>query len=346
LKIWNKMKKDVKAVSPIVAVLMLVLVSVGAATAFYVWETGWQADITDKTGGTDVQASITIAGSTTVYEFTKVAAELFEAETGVKVAYQGGGSGAGVQSVGTGVVDIGSASRAVKSSELAQYPDLNGDNAKDYGKELVSSVIGYDGVVVIANDDHALTDINETALRAVFYANGGVAKASWDSEVTQWMTWFDANTDDLVQWDELISGDSSNATITLYDRAEHSGTEETFCGKMLDIDADTLEDGGITVTHETGNQALLAAVEADEDALAFCAFGIVAASDDVNVPTFETVEATADSIKDGSYAGSRPLVYVTVGEPTGDIAQYINFCLSPENNDFINDEADYVSLYA
>jgi len=342
------MKKDVKAVSPIVAALMLVLVSVGAATAFYVWETGWQADISDKTGNTDVQATISIAGSTTVYEFTKVAAELFEADTGVKVSYQGGGSGAGVQSVGTGVVDIGSASRAVKSSELAAYPDLNADGAKDFGKELVSTVIGYDGVVIITNDAHsAVTNINQTALNCIFYANGGVASASWPSSVTTMMADIDDDNDDSVSWDELdVVAETDSDEIVIYDRAEHSGTEETFCGKLLDIDFDTLEDAGITANHETGNQALLAAVEGDEDAMGFCAFGIASASSDVVVLDFEGETPTASSIKDGSYSGSRPLVYVTVGEPTGDILQYINFCLSPENNDFINNEADYVSLYA
>ncbi len=42
----RKIKRDVEAISPVVATLMLVLIAVAACTAFYLWESGWQASTT------------------------------------------------------------------------------------------------------------------------------------------------------------------------------------------------------------------------------------------------------------------------------------------------------------
>jgi FlaG/FlaF family flagellin (archaellin) len=34
---WKKMKKDVEALSPVVATLLIILVTVGAVSALYIW---------------------------------------------------------------------------------------------------------------------------------------------------------------------------------------------------------------------------------------------------------------------------------------------------------------------
>ena len=68
---------------------------------------------------------INVAGSTTVQPLAEACAEAFSAQNpGVQVDIQGGGSSVGVKSAGEGTVDIGAASRAVKESELVEFPDL------------------------------------------------------------------------------------------------------------------------------------------------------------------------------------------------------------------------------
>jgi phosphate transport system substrate-binding protein len=335
-------RKSIKAVSPIVATLMLVLVSVGTAGAFYLWQTGWQGDIQDNAAhsGT-VKPSLTIGGSSTVYDFTAVAVEYFEAvNPDYRISYQSGGSGAGVAAVGTGAIDIGSCSRPVKQREYDAYPDLDQDGEKDFGKALVQTIVGYDLVAVcVGSSSHGLLDINQSTLYDLYATNGGLSGHT---------STLDTDTSGSVEWDELpIQPNSATmctgtGAINLYDRAEHGGTEETFCDKVLGIDESTLEAHGINVNHETGNQNLIAAIVADADGLGFCALGqaIAVGADMVD---FEGV--TADPANKDSYAGTRPLCYVTIGEPKGDIKLYIDFCLSPDMNQKINHEADYISLY-
>lgn len=356
-----------KGVSPVVATLVLVLIAVAAAISFYVWYSGWSETATEDMSGADIRGSITIGGSSTVYEFTAVAVEYYETENpGYKVNYQAGGSGAGVQSVGIGAVDIGSCSRDVKASEYNAYPDMNQDGQKDFGKELVQHTVGYDGVVVIidaGNPDAAvLTDLSPVELAAVWYLNGGASSipSAVQTEITAMDLTDDTGAvgpDGEISWEELVvrttgvAGSGNYNKITLYDRAEHSGTEETFSGKMLDGES-TLEGTGITATHCYGNPAILTAVAADPNGMGFNPWAQASASSEVEYLSFDGVDADADTIiagatgGSGGYAGSRTLNYVTVGEPTGQVKDYLDYVLSPDINQKVCENSDYISIYA
>lgn len=61
------------------------------------------------------------AGSVTILEgIMKDAAPAFEKKTGLKIGLSGGGSGAGIKAVLSGIVDIGGVSRDLKKEELDQ----------------------------------------------------------------------------------------------------------------------------------------------------------------------------------------------------------------------------------
>jgi phosphate transport system substrate-binding protein len=70
--------------------------------------------------------TLTIAGSTTVLPIAQGAAEAFmDMNNNVDIQISGGGSSVGVKSAGEGTVDIGMASRDMKSEEESDYPQLN-----------------------------------------------------------------------------------------------------------------------------------------------------------------------------------------------------------------------------
>jgi phosphate transport system substrate-binding protein len=289
-----------------------------------------------------------------VYEFTAVGAEMYEAANpGYKVSYQKGGSGAGVASVGVGAVDIGSASRFVKDSEHDKYPDLNKDGMKDYGRNLVEHQVAWDGVAVVvpSANTHGLISINETVLLDIYAFNGG--KSGY---TLQYLS--DGDSSGAIEWDEVPEevGSTTMCTgseeVTIYDRAEEGGTEETFTKKVLDISASTLEEYGIEAIHALGNQDLAVAVAGDPDAIGFNAFGIASVSSNglFALPFGEDddspITPSQSTIKDQSYPGTRPLVYITIDDPTGALKKYIDFCLTPEINMAICEGSDYVSIYA
>ena len=368
-KLCKKLVKDAQAVSPIIATLMLVLVAVGSAGAFYVWQSGWQSGIEDKVGGSgELQAALSIGGSSTVYEFTAVAGEYYmSANPNYKISYQSGGSGAGIAAVGTGAIDIGSASKPLTNEDKAKYPDLNKDNVKDYGKELVEHTLAWDAVAVVVSDAnfaaHGLVSINESVLRDIYYFNGNVSGSN--SYILVELV--DSDSSKKIEWDEVYkeAGNPSagNCTtsvsevVAIYDRDDKSGTEEVFSTKILDTPKKELEDVGIITTHVKGNQNLLQAIADDPDALSFMSFGMASASgsglemipfqgDYDTTPVMPSEDSIMmDAEEDGAYDGARPINYITVGEPTGDIKQFIDFCLMPESNQDICEVAGYISIY-
>ncbi len=161
-KIGRKLAKNAQAVSPVIATLMLVLVSVGSAGAFYAWQSGWQGGIENEIGtGNDWKnADIVIGGSSTVYEFSALAAPMFEDEyeNRYRVSIQKGGSGAGITAVGTGVVDIGSASKDLSASDYEKYPDL------EVFKVAVDAVV----MIVPSANTHGLQSIDRTTLQDMY----------------------------------------------------------------------------------------------------------------------------------------------------------------------------------
>jgi len=98
-----------------------------------------------------------LAGSTTVQPLAEVLAEAFmAANSDVTIEVQGGGSSVGVTSAGEGTVDIGNASRNVKESEFAEFPDLN------------VITIAYDGIAIVTNPDLALPSLTIEQVQAIF----------------------------------------------------------------------------------------------------------------------------------------------------------------------------------
>ena len=74
---------------------------------------------------TELSGELTIAGSTTVLPISQECARLLmDKNPGLSISVSGGGSSYGVKEVGTGKIDIGAASRDIKSKEIETYPDL------------------------------------------------------------------------------------------------------------------------------------------------------------------------------------------------------------------------------
>ncbi|MBN1399563.1 MAG: phosphate ABC transporter substrate-binding protein [Anaerolineae bacterium] len=102
-------------------------------------------------------AQLQLAGSTTVQPLAEELAEAHMAvNPGVTIEVQGGGSSVGVTSAGEGTVDIGMASREVKSSELEQFKDLQ------------VFVIAYDGIAVVTNPGVELPGLTVEQVRDIF----------------------------------------------------------------------------------------------------------------------------------------------------------------------------------
>jgi len=74
----------------------------------------------------------------------------------VVIEIQGGGSSVGVTSAGEGTVDVGNASREIKSSEFEKFPNLQ------------VFTIAYDGIAIVTHPDTQLDTLSVEQVRDIF----------------------------------------------------------------------------------------------------------------------------------------------------------------------------------
>ena len=101
--------------------------------------------------------TITIRGSTTVLPIAQKAAEAYmDKHPNVDIRVSGGGSSVGIQSVGEGIADIGTASRDLKDEEKSRYPNLK------------PIVIAKDGIAIIVHPDNPVTSLTLEQIRGIY----------------------------------------------------------------------------------------------------------------------------------------------------------------------------------
>ncbi|MDD6807054.1 MAG: phosphate ABC transporter substrate-binding protein [Oscillospiraceae bacterium] len=106
-------------------------------------------NVTEKTG------SISLAGSTSMEKLCEAMSEVFmEKYDGITVTVEYTGSGAGLESLAAGSVDIGNSSRGLKEGESS--------------KGLVENVVAIDGIAVIVDKNNNVTDIKSEDIAKIY----------------------------------------------------------------------------------------------------------------------------------------------------------------------------------
>lgn len=332
----RRIEKD-SAVSPIVATLVLIVVAVVGAVAVGTIMGAFSSDVSEKTNAGDVASAsateIVTAGSTTVLPASELLAKAYMAKNpGVKITVQGGGSGAGIAAVGNGIVDIGAASRTVKSDELAKFPDL------------VEHVIGGSAVVVIMNNEAtAVTNLTKANLLDFFKnANdNGIVRAEIDNGTLKYKA-------------------DGDIYVKVYQRQETSGTEETFAEYLGDPYKSAKNLDASKAVTAIGNQGILDAIAAANGdgttvdkpfVLGFVDWGYYKSADKtkVHAPKIDGFTIDEANVKDAvkmklsgktstkySTDLARGLYYITKGEPSALVKNFITFAQSPEGSQYID----------
>jgi phosphate transport system substrate-binding protein len=103
--------------------------------------------------GQGASRTITEAGSTTVQPVAeKLAAAFMQKNPDVTITIQGGGSSVGIKSAADGTVDIGAASRELKSDE----------------PKLVTHLLARDGIAIIVHPSNAVTGLTKEQVVKIF----------------------------------------------------------------------------------------------------------------------------------------------------------------------------------
>ncbi len=272
------MKKIIKL--SIVFVLMLSLVACSKSSN----------ESSDSTADSSTSETGTVStdGSTSMEKVIGALGESFMANNpGVTFTYNPTGSGSGITAVSEGRCDIGLSSRALKDEEKA-----NG---------LVETVLAYDGIAVIVNNDNPVTDISLEDLAKVY-------------------------TGEITNWKDLGGND---AEIVLIGREAGSGTRDGF--ESITGTADKCE----YRQELTSTGDVITTVSQNPDAIGYASLASV--KDSVKALSVNGVTASEDTIKDGTYAIQRPFVLVTKEgvELSATAQKFFDYVTSKDANEII-----------
>jgi phosphate transport system substrate-binding protein len=243
---------------------------------------------------TGISGELTVAGSTTVLPINQECARLLmEANSAaLRISVSGGGSGGGVKAVGAGEIDIGAASRDIKSEEMALYPDLK------------PVAIGKDSVAIILHPGNSVRDLTMEQASKIFCG-------------------------EITNWKEVGGSDSAIRVIT---REEGSGTRDCFEEYVMKPFEREIA-GAASV--KSSNGEVRATVSSDAKSIGYLSLGYVDSS--VKAVEIDGVAATVANVRSGDYPISRSLYLITKGEPSELEQAFIDFVLSEEGQQVVED---------
>lgn len=263
---------------------MLVMLSLVACTG----KTSTDDENVNGDSTTTETKTVSTDGSTSMEKVIGALGESFmNNNEGVNFTYNPTGSGSGITAVSEGRCDIGLSSRALKDEEKA-----NG---------LVETVLAYDGIAIIVNNDNPVTNISLEDLTKVY-------------------------TGEITNWKDLGGND---AEIVLIGREAGSGTRDGF-------ETITNTKDNCKYRQElTSTGDVITTVSTNPDAIGYASLASV--KDSVKALTVDGVTATEATIKDGSYPIQRPFVLVTKsGSTLSETTQsFFDFATSSDANEII-----------
>lgn len=201
---------------------------------------------------------------------------------------------------GTGS-SAGIADTLAGSNDLgASSRELKDEEKKDNIKEVV---FAHDGIAIITNPANPVTDISIENLGKIY-----------SGEITNW---------------NQVGG--NDAPIVVVSREGASGTRSAFeeLIKLEDL-------GGLTddTTVVEGNGNVQTSVAGNENAIGYVSFSFI--DETVKALTVESVEATAENAKAGTYPLSRPFLFVyDENNYTPQTQAFVEYAISDEGQSYV-----------
>jgi phosphate transport system substrate-binding protein len=264
-------------------------------------------DSGSKTPAATSKQTIKISGSTTVLPIVQKAADHYmttHPEADIQIS--GGGSGVGIQAIGSKTVDIGMSSREVTKDELAKYPSF-----------VVTSV-AQDGIAIIVNPSNGIQNISLDQIRDIYL-----------SKVVTWNQITGDNVPGTSNQIVIVGRDSASGTRTYFDEAVLLKATPT--NRMLE---------------KNSNGAVLQTISQTPGAIGYVSIGFVSKdvkAVPIWYNAQKVVAPTIDNVKAKSYPVSRDLYVITNGQPSGLTGDFIKYIVSPEGQKIVADEG-YVTV--
>lgn len=170
-------------------------------------------------------------------------------------------------------------------------------------KMLKEFRIATDGIAVIINSQNPVNNLTIEQLRQIYAG-------------------------EITNWKEVGGNDEA---ITVVTREEGSGTRGAF---MELIGIEMLS--SLTITQgSTG--AVMTTVTSDANSIGYASYGSVKDNTDLKIISIDGAACNEENIYAGKYKISRPFLMVTKDEPTGLAKDFIDFILSDEGQQIVEE---------
>ena len=290
-----KMKKGKKkTMKKILSITLVIILALGALAGCGAKDSS--SDTGEKKS--EVTGTVVTAGSTSVQPLSEeLAAAFMDANPGITVEVQGGGSGQGIKAIQEKIADLGALSREVKEEEKASV-------TKEY-------VIAKDGVAVIVNPASKVENLTLEQIKKIY-------------------------TGEIKNWKEVGGEDAPIVVVSREEGSGTRGafTEITKVSAKdaagQDVDSTTKD---ALVQGSTG--AVMQTVATTPETIGYVSLGSLA--DTVKAVKVENVTPTTETVLSGEYKISRPFLYVAGGDLSEAAQKYVDFVLSAEGQKVVEE---------
>lgn len=254
--------------------------------------------------GAEISGIVTAAGSTALLPLADVAAnEFMQKHSDVSVTVQGGGSGTGINQVANGAVNIGNSD--VPSADKIEDEALAG--------QLVDNKVSGIAFGIVVNEDVKVDDLTVEQIQGIFSGK-------------------------ITNWKEVGGQDLE---INVINRPASSGTRITF-DKTVMKDVKINDSIG---TNQDSNGAVENSINSTSGSISYLAMSYLVEGKDTSLKiiTIDGAEPTTDDVANGSYPFWSYEYMVTKGKPKGAAKAYIDFLVSEEFAEKV-DQMGYIPM--
>ncbi len=225
---------------------------------------------------------LVIQGSDTLLEVSMYWVENFSKDNpSVNVSVTGGGSGTGIAALLNKTVDLATASRSIKDSEI--------NTAKDKGIIIKEFIVAWDGISVVINNGNPVTELSIEQVSKIY-------------------------TGEITNWDE-VGGEDGEILVTSRDSS--SGTFGYFKKRVVQLDG-TVKENNYTpeALYLASNVSIREEVSINKNAIGYIGLGYlddsVKAVNIMGEDATEGVKSSIENVRNGSYPISRQLfIYIS-----------------------------------
>jgi phosphate transport system substrate-binding protein len=209
----------------------------------------------------------------------------------------------------------GGSGQGIKAIEekIADFGALSRDlKSEEKAVAAEEFVIAKDGIAVVVNSETGISDITIEQLKKIY-------------------------TGEITKWSEL---GGSDATINVVTREAGSGTRSAF-GELTGVAEKDVDNTVSSAIVQTSTGAVLQTVSNTPDSIGFVSLGSV--NDSVKTLKVEGVEASTETVINGTYKISRPFIYICGSSLSAGARAFVDFILSSEGQAIV-EEAGFISV--